>query len=205
MPSKLSRVALFGGTFDPPHRGHVAIARAAADRFALDTVLFAPAGRQPLKPEGCSTDYAERLEMTRLVCAEDARFAVSELDAPRKDGQPNYTVRTLEMLAEEMPGAAIFSIAGADSFRSLGHWREPQRLLELADWIVISRPGFLLAEPDGLALTPEQRARVHLLDAVHEDVSATGLRTRLAHGESCDELLTPSVAAFIAEHGLYRS
>jgi nicotinate-nucleotide adenylyltransferase len=196
-------VALLGGTFDPPHRGPVAIARAAADRFALDTVLFAPAGLQPLKLEGNSASYEDRLRMTELVCAEDARFVVSELDAPRADGEPNYTVRTLQMLAEAMPDAVVFNIVGADSFRSLKQWRDPRRLLELAEWIVISRPGFLLAEPDGLTLTPKQKARVHLLDAVHEDVSATDLRERLARGEDCDDLLTPSVVAYIAEHGLY--
>lgn len=76
------RVALFGGSFDPPHHGHIAIATAAADAFELDTVLFAPTGHQPLKPEGASAGFADRLAMVELVCTEDARFAVSDVDSP---------------------------------------------------------------------------------------------------------------------------
>ena len=201
------RVALFGGTFDPPHRGHVAIARAAADRFALDTVFFAPAGRQPLKGNTATASFEERLAMATLTCMEDPRFAVSNLDAPLPDGSPNYTVDTLARLATSLPDATLFSLIGADSFRSLGHWREPQRLFELAEWIVVSRPGFDLpehAEPEGMALTDAQRARMHLLDSVHEDVSATLLRSRLRDGDPSEDLLPPLVARYIQEQKLYR-
>ncbi len=205
-----SRVALFGGSFDPPHRGHVAIARAAADRFRLDTVFFVPAARQPLKQAGPSASYAQRLTMTALACAEDPeRFAVSELDAPQADGAPNYTVDTLARLAEILPRATIFNLVGADSFRDLARWRDPERLLALAEWIVVSRPGFGfaggLAEPEGMPLTAGQRARVHLLDSVNEEVSATSLRERLGRGEPCVDLLPPLVSAYIQQQGLYRA
>ena len=198
------RVALFGGSFDPPHLGHVAVARAAADRFALDTVFFAPAGRQPLKRDTAAASYDDRLTMAALTCGEDARFAVSNLDAPLPAGEPNYTVRTLALLAELLPEATVFNLVGADSFHGLGHWREPERLLALAEWIVVSRPGFTLADPEGIALTDAQRGRLHLLDTVHEEVSATDLRVRLAAGQSCTELLPAAVANYIAGRGLYR-
>ncbi len=198
------RVAFFGGTFDPPHRGHVAIAKAAADAFALDRVLFAPAGRQPLKTEHVVSSFETRLALATLACAEDARFCASALDAPREDGRPNYTVDVLAELRESMPEATIFNLAGADSFRDIGKWREPDELLRLAEWIVVSRPGYALDDPEGHPLTAEQRARVHLLDAVHLDISATELRERLAAGELCDDLLTAPVAGYIREHGLYR-
>ncbi len=203
------RVALFGGSFDPPHRGHIAIARAAADRFSIDTVLFATAGRQPLKSAAPVTPFEQRMAMTVLACGEDPRFTPSDLDAPRPDGRPNYTVDTLARLTASIPDTLIFSLAGADSFRDLARWREPERLLALAEWIVVSRPGFAfegeLPQPIGMSLTDAQRARVHLLDSVHEEVAATDLRRRLQAGDSCADLLPSAVAAYIAQHRLYLS
>jgi nicotinate-nucleotide adenylyltransferase len=198
------RVALFGGSFDPPHHGHVAIATAAADVFDLDHVLFAPVGRQPLKAEGAPTGFADRLAMVELACRVDSRFAVSDLDAPRADGTANYTVQTLAALQEAMPDARVFNLVGADSFLNLPRWREPERLLELAEWIVVSRPGFPLANLSPLGLTPYQRGRVHLLQTVHEDVAATDLRERLEAGDPCADVLDPAVSAYIRAHGLYR-
>jgi nicotinate-nucleotide adenylyltransferase len=197
------RVALFGGTFDPPHRGHIGIASAAADAFRLDSVLFAPAGRQPLKAGIASAAYADRLAMVKLACAEDARFSASEIDAPRTDGAPNYTVDTLTELRRSMPDAEIFSLIGADSLLGLPHWREPEQLLELAEWIVASRPGFPLGDLAGLGFSTEQRARIHLLETVHYDVAATDLRRRLRGGDSCSEMLSPAVVNFIATHCVY--
>jgi len=215
------RRAIFGGTFDPPHRGHMAIARAAADAFHLDQVLFAPTGRQPLKLKSNPSRFADRLAMVAAACADanradhdaeaqnpsliEDRFAVTDLDAPRPNGLPNYTVDTLAALRALYPNDRLFSLAGADSFLNLHHWREPQRLLELTDWIVVSRPGYPLTE-DHLAplhLTAAQRARIHLLTSVEEDVSATGLRERLRQGDPCTDLLSPSVAAYIRQHALY--
>src|SRR5271163_3563192 len=102
------RVALFGGSFDPPHHGHIAIATAAADVFDLDSVLFAPVGHQPLKPEGVPASFADRFAMVELACSADPRFSVSDIDAPHNDGAPNYTVDTLGRLRESMPEARLF-------------------------------------------------------------------------------------------------
>jgi nicotinate-nucleotide adenylyltransferase len=198
------RVALFGGSFDPPHHGHMAIATAAADVFDLESVLFAPVGRQPLKPGAAPASFADRLAMVELACKQDGRFAVSDLDAPRSDGTPNYTVETLAVLQEAMPDARIFNLVGADSFLGLRRWHEPERLLELAEWIVVSRPGFPLANLSGLGLTPLQLGRVHLLQTVHEDVAATNLRQRLEEGDLCTDVLAPEVAEYIQAHQLYR-
>jgi nicotinate-nucleotide adenylyltransferase len=198
------RVALFGGSFDPPHHGHIAIATAAADVFDLESVYFTPVGRQPLKPDGVPATFADRLAMVELACKADSRFAVSDLDAPRSDGKPNYTVQTLAALHEAVPDARLFNLVGADSFLNLPRWHEPERLLELAEWIVVSRPGFPLADLSTLDLTPRQRGRVHLLQTVHEDVAATNLRERLEAGNSCADVLDPAVSAYIQAHHLYR-
>lgn len=198
------RVALFGGSFDPPHHGHIAIATAAADVFDLDSVLFAPVGRQPLKGEAAATSFSDRMAMVRLACKADKRFVVSDVDAPRPDGTPNYTVETLAMVKEANPDARLFNLVGADSFLDLRRWHEPERLLELAEWIVVSRPGFPLANLAPLGLTPLQLGRVHLLQTVHEDVAATNLRERLEAGDPCADVLAPDVAAYIERHHLYR-
>jgi nicotinate-nucleotide adenylyltransferase len=197
------RVALFGGTFDPPHRGHLAIATAAADAFDLDEVLFAPVGRQPLKPNSTPVPFADRIAMLSLACLPDTRFAVSTLDAPHPDGTPNYTVQTLTALHQLLPDDTLFNLVGADSFLDLQHWREPHRLLELAEWIVVSRPGAPLDDLSTLNLTPHQQARVHLLQTVHENLSATGLRQRLETGDPCSDLLPPAVSGYIVAHHLY--
>jgi len=212
------RVAFFGGTFDPPHRGHLAVARAAAKEFSLDTVLFAPTAHQPLKPNGASANFGDRLAMVELLCATEhdsarvSRFIPSTLDAPRDDGQPNYTVDTLHRLLSEFQerapkpaGIVLFSIVGADSFLDLRRWREPDALLATAEWIVVSRPGFSLTDLAPLALTPLQQARVHLLEGIHEPASASEVRERLEAGLDCSALLTPEVLCYIDKHGLYRS
>jgi nicotinate-nucleotide adenylyltransferase len=198
------RVALFGGSFDPPHHGHIAIASAAADVFDLDSVLFAPVAHQPLKPEGVPAPFADRLAMVELACRPNPRFSVSDIDAPRSDGAPNYTVDTLARLRESMPEARLFNLVGADSFLDLRRWHEPERLLELAEWIVVSRPGFPLADLSLLGLSPYQLGRVHLLQTVHEDVAATNLRERLEAGDLCSDVLAPAVSAYIQAHHLYR-
>lgn len=218
------RLALFGGTFDPIHCAHLRVARAAADAFALDRVLFAPTGRQPLKPRSADASFQDRLAMANLAIADSPNeqrttdngqplFAVTSLDAPNPRAAPNYTVDLLEKLARTMPEATLFAIAGADSFLSLAHWRSPQRVLALAEWIVASRPGLdltpaFLDRPEftPLGLTGEQRARIHLLPNIHEDISATELRKHLRTdpGDPCPGVLPPAVAAYIRERNLYR-
>lgn len=209
------RIAFFGGTFDPIHRGHLAVASAAANAFALDQVIFIPTGRQPLKTEGTAASFNDRMAMTALALTDPAtrnlqpatcNFLVSTLDAPKPDGTPNYTVDTLVAMSRATPQADLFAIAGADSFLTVRTWRSPDQLLSLANWIVVSRPEFPLAESQlaPLDLSPAQRAHVHLLATVHEDVSATELRRRLSAGDPCPGLLPAAVAAYIQAHHLYR-
>jgi nicotinate-nucleotide adenylyltransferase len=199
------RIGYFGGSFDPPHRAHLHAAIAAADAFALDRVLLAPTGLQPLKEHPPRASYLDRLSMTRLLCGDDARLECSDIDAPHDDGSPNYTVDALEGLREMHPEAQLFAMVGADSFLSLPRWREPERLLALAEWIVISRPGFSLDDLSSLELGVEDRSRVHLLTSLDEDVSATGIRERLRIGVSCGDMLTPAVSLYIARMHLYHA
>ncbi len=214
------RIGYFGGTFDPPHRAHLAVAVAAAREFRLDRVLLAPTGLQPLKQEEPKATYADRLAMVTLLCASASGGGVpvgspfvavsptgmleaSDLDAPHADGSPNYTVDALERLHAEYPEAELFCLVGADSLLSLRRWKEPERLLALAEWIAVSRPGFALEDLGALELTAEQRGRVHLLTGVDDDTSATDIRERLRVGVSPGSRLTPEVMLYISRMRLY--
>ncbi len=156
------RIAFFGGSFDPPHRGHLAIAHAALERLHLDEVWFAPVGRQPLKQAIAAAPYADRVRMVQLAIANNPRFCLSLADAPRPDGQPNYMYDTLrEVLASAAAGARIFCLLGADSFLMLRKWYRSAELLTLTDFIIAGRPGCSLAEevsalPDGVFASAPQ-------------------------------------------------
>ncbi len=153
-----------------------------------------------------SASYADRLAMTTLAATLRPEFGVSDLDAPRADGLPNFTVETLTELRQTLPRTAqIFALVGADSFLSLPKWRAYRQLLQMAEWIVVSRPGYSLADLSEMPLSVDERARVHMLDGVAEDVSATELRERLAAREDCAELIPGPVWAYIEEHRLYRT
>jgi nicotinate-nucleotide adenylyltransferase len=149
-----SRVAFFGGSFDPPHLGHLAVARAARAAFALDAVLFAPVGMQPLKPEGPVASFEDRLAMTQLAIAGEPGFQVSLVDAPKPAGDrtsapndtpkatPNYTIDTLKRLRTSLaPDSTLFCLMGADSFFGLRRWHRAAELPFVASLIVASRPG----------------------------------------------------------------
>jgi nicotinate-nucleotide adenylyltransferase len=149
-PSLQRRVAFFGGSFDPPHLGHLAIARAARDALCLDAVLFAPVGAQPLKPAGSTAPFVDRVEMTRLAIAGERAFELSLVDSPNPEGKPNYTLDTLRGLQSHYgEHAALFCLMGADSFVSLRRWRGGAEIPFAAILVVASRPGLQLDDLSG--------------------------------------------------------
>jgi nicotinate-nucleotide adenylyltransferase len=160
------RVAFFGGSFDPPHLGHLAVARASRTALRLDTVLFAPVGAQPLKPQGSASGFEDRLAMTRLAIDAEPGFSISLADAPKPAGAPNYTLETLIGVREELPAdSGLFCLLGADSFVGLRHWYRAAEIPFVAPLIVASRPGQRLddlrnALPQGLTIeaAPPQEA-----------------------------------------------
>lgn len=163
-PCRGGRVAFFGGSFDPPHLGHLAVARAAREALRLDCVLFAPVGTQPLKPEGSTAPFSDRFAMTELAIAGEPGFEISLLDAPGPVGTPNYTLETLRELRASLPSqGCLFCLMGADSFTSLRRWYGAVEIPFTATLIVASRPGQHLDDvakflPRGLALEPEKHA-----------------------------------------------
>ena len=139
------RIALFGGTFDPPHCGHIGIAQAAVQLLSLERVLMAPVGRQPLKRDQTQSSFEDRLVMVQLACVDHPPLAASVIDAPRMDGRFNYSHDTLERLRETLPPEdELFCLVGADSLHTLRTWHRAADALLLAQWIVAARPGFTL-------------------------------------------------------------
>ena len=203
------RIGFFGGSFDPPHLGHLRVGRAAVEAFSLDRIVFAPTGRQPLKTDGASASFDDRLAMVSLLCelqpaSPRPHFEASSVDAPHADGSPNYTVDTLAKLRGDCsPDDSLFVLVGADAFLDLRRWKSPNILLELAEWIVVSRPGVSLQQLQNLNLTPGQLSRVHLLEDVHELASATDIRELLRVGSDCAGLLPRSILNYIRAHHLY--
>jgi len=198
------RIGFFGGSFDPPHFGHLTVARASAEGFELERVLLAPTARQPLKPDGAAASYADRLEMVCRLCEGVEGLEGSALDAPTPDGLPNFTVDTLTRLRDGIATEdEVFVIVGADAFLDLHRWREPDRLLDLAEWIVVTRPGTSLEQIEGLGLSEAQRRRVHLLGGIAEEVSATTIREALREHRDCSGLLPAPVLDYIESRHLY--
>ena len=168
------RVAFFGGSFDPPHLGHLAVARAAMKALALDTVLFAPVGAQPLKPQGATASFEDRLAMTRLAIANERGFALSLADAPKPSGAPNFTLDTLLALRAELPpGGALFCLMGADSFVALRLWHRAAEIPFAAPLIVASRPGESL---DDLKAALPEGLEVVSLSKTHQPAKEVALR-----------------------------
>ena len=199
------RLGYFGGSFDPPHCGHLTIALAAARQFALDCVWLAPTGRQPLKRQGAEASFADRFAMTQLLCAGDDRLLASEVDGPRPDGGPNYTVEALRQVRDEAPDAALFAIIGADALGDLPRWHEAGQLFALATWIAVSRPGYSLsgALPETLRSEME-RNRLCLLPDIDVPVSSTKIRQGLRHGEEPTRAQLPdAVLDYVRQHRLY--
>jgi nicotinate-nucleotide adenylyltransferase len=203
------RIGYFGGSFDPPHLGHLGVAIAAAESLSLDRVLFAPTGRQPLKTGGASATFHDRLAMVSILCEMQPptsvpRLEASSLDAPHEDGSPNYTVDTLSKLrATFSRDDALFVLIGADAILDLPRWKSPDSLFQLAEWIVVSRPGVSAQQMRSVKLSRTQLSKVHLLEDVHEPASATEIRQLLDKGSDCSGLLPGRILNYIQAHHLY--
>ena len=198
------RIGILGGTFDPPHIGHLWLATLAADAMALDRVLFMPAAQPPHKrPKGLSR-AADRLLMTRLAIATDDCFDLTLIEMERPG--PSYTIDSVDELARTYGDEAIlYLLMAADSLNAIDTWREPDGLLERIEWVVGPRPGNPL--PDRPSLEDRfgpNASRIHLLDGPSLDVSSSEIRARVAARHAIRYLVPRGVEELIAERGLYR-
>ena len=231
-------IGLFGGSFDPIHRGHTAVARAAADRLQLRQVLFVTANVPPHKQTRAVTPFWHRHAMVALATQNDKRFLPSLLEAPESGArgpgqrdpkpslQPNYSLDTVRRLKQSLRKAdRVFFLIGIDAFLDIAKWHEAKTLLGECDFVIVSRPGYSLSDvaeslPEGLRPSAEVMRpfrkhpaagdlvlpglALHLLEDVHQNVSATTVRAAAAAGKSLARWLDPCVAEYIKKVGLYR-
>jgi len=229
-------IGLFGGSFDPIHRGHLALAQTAASRYSLRKVLFVPANVPPHKQKQPLTPFIHRYAMATLATQNEPGFLPSLLEAPEfattqaaaaAPGRPApcYSIDTVRRLKQSLKKAdRLFFLIGIDAFRDIAKWREAGALLAECDFVIASRPGYSLSDvaeslpedlrPPAAVTRPfhKQPAKgdlvlpgvtLHLLEGVHQNVSATAIRAAAAQGKPLARWLDPRVAAYIKKHGLY--
>lgn len=212
-------IALFGGTFDPIHSGHLTVAQAAQRRFHLDAIYFIPSSRPPHKPKQALTAFVHRYALVTLACTDHAGYLPSLAEAtPEGGSHVFYSVDTVRRFRREYPDDHLYFILGADSFLEIPTWRSYETLLDVCDFIIASRPGFrlealrLVIPPDKLGRTASRDAHtialrkssVHLLTTVNSHISSTEIRRRVEHGQSIDGLVPARVEEYILRQALYR-
>lgn len=217
------KVALFGGTFDPVHVGHLAVAQAAADKFELNTVYFVPADIPPHKQSRHLTDFQHRFAMLALATADDRRFVPSLLDAPK--GSPNYTIDTVRRVKRTLKKSdKLYFLIGMDAFKDIATWYQPEALLAECEFIVVSRPGSSLADignalPEKLRQAHEALqarnqhsndtialpgAMIHLLPDIQNRVSSTQIRAAVSRPvRQLSRFVPRTVAEYIKKEQLY--
>jgi len=205
------RLGIFGGTFDPPHVGHLLAASDAIEHLALDRLVFVPVATQPLKTSRTTAPAVDRLAMVRLTAGNDPRLGTDSVELDR-DGL-SYTVDTLREFARRAPSAERFFLVGADVLSTFADWRDPHVVLDLATLAVLTRradPGAAttgFGRPEGsnegdLSAVLAQRSTV--VPTRRIDVSSTEIRARVRSGRSIHGFVTDAVAEYIGSHGLYR-
>jgi nicotinate-nucleotide adenylyltransferase len=195
------RVGILGGTFNPPHIGHLVCAQEAYREFELDRVLLIPARIPPHKPVEHEPGPHHRLELCRVAVADDERFEVSDLEL-RRDG-PSFTVDTLKELNTEAPNNELFLIVGGDIAAGLPRWREPERVLDLATLSIAKRRGTARSSIDKALGGLRGGDRARFFDMPRIGVSSTMVRRRVRSGQPIRYLVPDAVRAYIERHGLY--
>ena len=186
------RIAIFGGTFDPIHNAHLAVAREAVQQFSLDRVLVIPNGNPPHKQGVERADWADRYRMVELACAGDPHLMPSRIE----EGEArSYSIHTIGRVKAAHPGDRIFFLIGADAFAEIHTWHRWEEVLAAVEFIVVSRPGHRYEVPAGARALP--------LETMALDISSSDIRAALKAGRIPEQALPATVQAFIAGRGLY--
>ena len=197
MSAKIQRVGILGGSFDPVHIGHIAIAQLALERLHLDGVYFIPAAHSPLKTSAPKASDAQRLAMVELAIQEREAFKV--LDCELQRSGPSYTVDTVHQLLQHWPNHRFYWIIGADQVAQLSEWKEIGTLLKHIDFICFQRPGCVLQLPENF---PE--AKLHMITGTSFTMSSSEVRQRIAAGCSVADMLDRNVLHYIEHNQLYK-
>lgn len=190
------RLAIFGGSFDPPHLGHLAFARFVLDALAPDRLVWLPAGRQWQKPDQVMAPAEHRAAMVQRLIGDEPRFVLDERELHRRG--PSFTADTLREFASQAPGAELMFLIGQDQYARLPTWYQVETVVALATMVVVPRAGEAVATPPGL---PEHRLQVLPLPDL--PLSSTAVRDAVARGEDISPMVGAEVASYIASHRLY--
>ncbi len=203
MSAAQRRIGIFGGTFDPPHIGHLILAAEARDQLSLDQVLWVVTPDPPHKTGRAISPLAVRLELVRAALDNDPEFAISRVEIDRPG--PHYSADTVQILARENPGAALFYLMGGDSLHDLPTWVRPKEFIRcLAGIGVMRRPQDFVDLPWLERILPGIVAKVHFVNAPLLEISSTTIRERIAQGRHFRYFLPPKVYRIIQANGLYR-
>lgn len=197
----MARIGLFGGTFDPPHTGHIELAKRVLDDFNLSKIIFIPAGNPPHKQEKKKTDKIHRYQMVKLATRNFPEFFVSDFDI--KNEKPNYSYITIQHFKDTYPDSEIFFIIGADSFRDLPLWKNYKELLTMCHFIVVARPDVKKEDYYTKYTGDEPVPSVFFIEDFSYDLSSTQLREQIPKGtyNECD--LPDGVLEYIKKNRLY--
>ena len=197
------KIGILGGTFDPPHNGHLAIAAEARTEVPLDRVVFVPAGQPYFKEAAAVLPSRHRMEMARLAVRGKPGFECSALEVERPG--PTYTVDTLRQLSREMKGDELFFILSWSSLEELPGWREPSGIIEFCRLVVVPRPGYRLPDLEALeSWIPGLSKRLIVMDKPRLHISASDIRRRAAQGLPISHLVPEAVEEYIRIHRLYQ-
>jgi len=198
------RIGVLGGTFDPIHIAHLAIAEEARTQLGLDKVVFVPAGLPPHKMDVHVSPAEHRLAMVKLAIADNPHFEVSRVDIDRFG--PCYTVDTIALLRKEWePDVEIYFIMGSDSLADILTWHKPDRLIRLCRIVAVGRPGYRVDMDELERCLPGASQRILFINSPQLDVSSSEIQRRVRAGESIKYQVPEAVERYIYEHGLYRS
>jgi nicotinate-nucleotide adenylyltransferase len=200
-------IGVFGGTFDPIHMAHLAVAEAARDALGLERVLFIPNRQPPHKPDRLVTPAADRLAMVRAAIDGNPAFTASTIEIDR--AAPSYTADTLDALAAEQAADGhtvdLALILSVEALAGIASWHEPARVLARSHLVVAPRDGYADLSAEAIAaLVPGASPRITMLDGPRLRLSASDIRSRVAAGRSVRYLVPDAVAAYIGDHGLYQ-
>lgn len=196
-----SRIGIFGGTFDPPHLGHLLLAENAADQLDLNVVLFAPAADPPHKQGERIASAEHRLAMVEMAIADNPRFALSRVDVDRPG--PHYTYDMIALLARQYPTDELYFLLGGDALRDFTQWNNPDVIIANAHLAVMQRPGAQIDLTSMEAELPGLTSRTTFVNAPEIGISATTIRERLRRSHSIRYQVPAAVERYITERGLY--
>ncbi len=190
------KTGIFGGTFNPPHMGHLIVAEHVRTGLGLDKIFFIPSYITPHKQEGESDLATERLEMTKLAALSNDKFECSDIEVKKKE--TSYSLQTVEYLLDQYPNDAFFLIVGMDNYLTFHLWKEPKKILEMTTLVVMNRPGYTKQINEIIGTN-----HVVFVDVPSVDISSSDIRQRVKEKKSIHSLVPDNVEEYIISNGLY--